>query len=190
MERMSENPRVRRSRDRVLTTTFALIAEHGVNGVSVDEVARRSGVAKTTIYRHWPTREALLLDAVAGTSTALEVPDTGTLQGDLRELAATLGRLLQTAGWAPMVPSLVDIAERDTAFAKVHGEMQRGHADALRSAIHRGIERGELPEDADADAIVAGVFGPLYYRRWFSREPIDAAFVETIVRAALAGQTT
>ena len=55
--------RVRRSRSRVLATAFELLSESGVGGFSVDEVARRSGVAKTTIYRQWPTREALVLDA-------------------------------------------------------------------------------------------------------------------------------
>jgi hypothetical protein len=83
------------------------------------------------------------------------------------------------------VPSLVDAAERDPQFADLHARVQRGHADALRTVLARAVDRGDLPADADADAIVAGVFGPLYYRRWFSREPIDEAFVRAIVAAAL-----
>src|SRR5450759_3563268 len=75
--------RVRRSRDRVLTTTFELLGESGVGGFTVDEVARRSGVAKTTIYRHWPSREALVIDACSRISDEQEVPDTGSLEGDV-----------------------------------------------------------------------------------------------------------
>jgi AcrR family transcriptional regulator len=179
-----ENPRVQRSRDRVLTTAFALLAESGLAGFSVDEVARRSGVAKTTIYRHWPTREALALDAAAGTNKALSVPDTGTLADDCAAILGELGRLLQTEAWARIVPSLVDVGERDGAFAEVHGSVQRGHAEPLRVAIARARERGEYA--GDDDALVSLLVGPLYYRRWFSREPITPAFVATVVRAALA----
>src|SRR5689334_2341417 len=132
---MPENPRVRRSRERILASAFALLGETGLGGFSVDEVSRRSGVAKTTIYRHWPTREALVLDAMAGGSEPLEVPETGSLEGDVRALASELGRLLEAAPWSPIVPSLVDAAERDRTFAELHGRMQRGHADALRAVL-------------------------------------------------------
>src|ERR1700761_1847970 len=89
--------RVRRSRDRVLTSAFELLGESGVGGFSVDEVARRSGVAKTTIYRHWPTREALVIDACSRISDEQEVPDTGTLEGDLAAILTNIGHLLGTA---------------------------------------------------------------------------------------------
>ncbi len=79
------------------------------------------------------------------------------------------------------MPSLVDIAERDAAFAQVHSEIQRGHADAVRTVIERAVQRGELAADADRAAMVSALIGPLYYRRWFSREPIDEAFVRTVV---------
>jgi AcrR family transcriptional regulator len=185
---MAEDPRVRRSRERIRASALDLLSEHGLGGFSVDEVSRRSGVAKTTIYRHWPTGEALALDAAAGSSAPLDIRDTGTLEGDIRSLAAQLGDLLQTAAWSAIVPSLVDAAERDPQFAELHSRVQRGHADALRAVIARGVDRGDLAAHTDADVIVAGVFGPLYYRRWFSREPIDETFVDAIVHAALAGQ--
>jgi AcrR family transcriptional regulator len=182
---MTEDPRVRRSRERIQATAFALLGEHGLAGFSVEEVSRRSGVAKTTIYRHWPTREALALEAAASSSAPLDVPATGSLEADVHALATQLADELRTAAWASIVPSLVDAAERDPQFADLHARVQRGHADALRTVLARAVDRGDLPADADADAIVAGVFGPLYYRRWFSREPIDEAFVRAIVAAAL-----
>src|ERR1700722_18756006 len=119
--------RVRRSRDRVLTTAFELLSESGVSGFTVDEVASRSGVAKTTIYRHWPTREALVLDAASRISAEQEVPDTGSLEGDLTALLADTGHLLSTARWSSVVPSIVDVAERDPEFAEVHAKIRRAH---------------------------------------------------------------
>jgi AcrR family transcriptional regulator len=180
--------RVRRSRDRVLATAFELLSESGVSGFTVDEVASRSGVAKTTIYRHWPTREALVLDAASRISAEQEVPDTGSLEGDLTALLADTGHLLSTARWSSVVPSIVDVAERDPEFAEVHAKIQRGHAIALRKVLERAAGRGELPATADRAVMVSALIGPLYYRRWFSREPIDDQFVQAIVRNVISGQ--
>jgi AcrR family transcriptional regulator len=180
--------RVRRSRDLVLATAFELLSQSGVSGFTVDEVASRSGVAKTTIYRHWPTREALVLDAASRISAEQAVPDTGSLEGDLTALLADTGHLLSTARWSSVVPSIVDVAERDPEFAEVHAKIQRGHAIALRKVLERAAGRGELPAAADRSVMVSALIGPLYYRRWFSREPIDDRFVQAIVRNVIGGQ--
>jgi AcrR family transcriptional regulator len=180
--------RVRRSRDRVLTTAFELLSENGVGGFTVDEVARRSGVAKTTIYRHWPSREALVLDAASRISAEQEVPDTRSLEADVTAILANLGHLLGTARWSSVVPSIVDVAERDPEFADIHGKIQRGHAAPLREVIERAAGRGELSATADPSSMVSALIGPLYYRRWFSREPIDDQFVKMIVRNVISTQ--
>jgi AcrR family transcriptional regulator len=180
--------RVRRSRDRVLTSAFELLSESGVGGFSVDEVARRSGVAKTTIYRQWPTREALVLEACSRISAEQEVPDTGSLEGDLTALLADTGHLLGTARWSSVVPSIVDVAERDPEFAEIPAMIQRGHAVAVREVLERAAGRGEISATADRSAIVSALMGPLYYRRWFSREPIDDQFIRVIVQNVISGQ--
>jgi AcrR family transcriptional regulator len=180
--------RVRRSRDRVLTTAFELLSESGVGGFTVDEVARRSGVAKTTIYRHWPSREALVIDAASRISAEQEVPDTGSPEGDVMAILANLGHLLGTARWSSVVPSIVDVAERDPEFAGIHGRIQRGHAAPLRKVIERAAGRGLISAAADPATMVSALIGPLYYRRWFSREPIDDQFVKTIVSNVISSQ--
>lgn len=180
--------RVRRSRDRVLTTAFELLSESGVGGFSVDEVARRSGVAKTTIYRHWPTREALVLDACSQISDEQVVPDTGSVHGDLVAILTNIGHLLYTARWSSVLPSIVDVAERDPEFAEVHKRIQHGHARALREVLERAIDRGELAASADPSTMIASLLGPLFYSRWFAREPIDDQFVQTIVDTVLGSE--
>ena len=116
--------RIRRSQDRVLTATIELLGESGVSGFTVDEVARRSGVAKTTIYRHWPTREALVIDACSRISDEQEVPDTGSLDGDLTAILTNIGHLLGTARWSSVLPSIIDVAERDPEFAAILRRIQ------------------------------------------------------------------
>jgi hypothetical protein len=94
--------------------------------------------------------------------------------------------LLQTANWPSVLPSIIDTAERDPAFAAVHGQIQNGHAAPLRVILDRAESRGEPPPPGDQAAVVATLLGPLYYRRWFSREPITADFVKTVITRAIA----
>jgi AcrR family transcriptional regulator len=180
--------RVRRSRDRVLTKAFELLSESGVGGFTVDEVARRSGVAKTTIYRHWPTRAALVIDACSRISAEQETPDTGSLEGDVTAILANIAHLLSTARWSSVLPSIIDIAERDPEFAEIHSRIQHGHAAPLGEVLERAAGRGELATAADRSTMIAALLGPLFYRRWFSREPIDDQFIKTIARNAISPQ--
>jgi len=184
-EASQPDARVQRSKKAVLAAAHELLSQAGLGGVSVDAVSERSGVAKTTIYRHWRSRTALLLDACSNLSARPQPPDTGTLRGDLETMALYLAGRLQTAGWANVLPSIVDAAERDPKLARLqaslHGEM-RG---AFKVIIERGQERGEVDAAADPTEVIAAVMGPLYYRRWFSREPLDEGFVRGVVERAV-----
>jgi len=174
--------RVRRSKETVLRTTFELLTETGLDGISIDEIARRSGVAKTTIYRHWQTRSDLVIDACSHITAEQEAPDTGSFEGDLTVLLTNLAELLRTARWSSVLPSIVDAVERDPSLAEIHSRIQRGHAAPLRTIIDRAVRMGEAPQNTDRSAMVAALVGPLFYRRWFSREPLDEVFVKAIVR--------
>ncbi len=173
--------RVRRSRITVLAATAELLFERGFAGASVDEIARRSGVAKTTIYRHWPTRADLLRDACSTIGTPQDVPDTGSIEGDVTALMTNLAHLLRTAKWTSVLPSIIDAAERDSDIADMYGKLQHGYSAPLEEVILRAMDRGELPEDTDAAMLIAALTGPLFYRRWFSRDPLTDAFVKQIV---------
>jgi AcrR family transcriptional regulator len=177
--------RVRRSRATVLAVTTELLFERGFAGASVDEITRRSGVAKTTIYRHWPTRADLLRDACSSIGTPLEVPDTGSFEADVTELLTSLARLLRTAKWTSVLPSVIDAAERDPDIAAVYSRLQEGYSAPLQFIIQRATQRGELPKITDAALLIAALTGPLFYRRWFSREPLTSAFAKQVVRLVL-----
>ena len=113
-------------------------------------------------------------------------PDTGSLEGDLKEILSNIAELLGTPRWSSIVPSIVDVAEHNTAFADIHSRIQRGHAAPLRTALDRAARRGEISSTADRSAVAAALLGPLFYRRWFSRERIDAKFLEMIIRSVVA----
>jgi AcrR family transcriptional regulator len=177
--------RVRRSRATVLGVTAELLLERGFAGASVDEITRRSGVAKTTIYRHWPTRGDLLRDACSSIGTPLQVPDTGSFEGDVTALVTSLAHLLRSEKWTSVLPSIIDAAERDPDIAAVYSRLQKGYSAPLLFIVQRAMERGELPKPTDAATLVAALTGPLFYRRWFSREPLTSAFAKQIVRLVL-----
>ena len=182
------DPRVLVSRERVLTTTLDLLTETGLGELTIDDISRRSGVAKTTIYRHWANRSALVIDACSRmTDGAQAPPDTGSLEGDLRIILMDIADLLGLARWSSILPSIVDAAEHDPEFAGIHSRIQHGHAAPLRVALNRAALRGEIPSTSDRNAMAAALLGPLFYRRWFSREQIDAEFVDLIIRSAVAG---
>ena len=182
--------RVRRSRATVLGVTAELLLERGFAGASVDEITRRSGVAKTTIYRHWPTRGDLLRDACSSIGTPLEVPDTGNFEGDVTALVTSLAHLLRSAKWTSVLPSVIDAAERDPDIAAMYSRLQEGYSAPLLFVIQRAMRRGELSKTADAALLVAALTGPLFYRRWFSREPLTSAFAKQIARLVLRQVST
>ncbi|MBS1182009.1 MAG: transcriptional regulator [Proteobacteria bacterium] len=177
--------RVRRSRAAVLAATGELLFERGFSGASVDEIARRSGVAKTTIYRHWPTRIDLLREACSAIGTPQAAPDTGRLESDLAVVMGELARALRTEKWTCVLPSIVDAGERDPEMAEMYRRLQQGYSAPFEAVIGRAVGRGELPGDTDAAVLVAALIGPLFFRRWFSREPLTDAFVGKVIRLAV-----
>ena len=177
-----------------MTTTYALLAEEGLAGVTVDAVARRSGVAKTTIYRHWPSREALLLDACAQMGPHFDIPDAGSFPSDLRALARRVVEQLLSGSYAAILLSLMDAAERNPDLAALLAAAQTKLVEAVRTILTRARGRGELGRLPDASNVAALILGPLLYRRLFSHEPLSEGFfrlvVDNVVRTAGATRDT
>ena len=185
---MAENPqdkRVERSKTAVLAETYRQLTQSGMSGVSIDDVARNSGVAKTTIYRHWPSRSALLIDACSRMGGAQAVPDKGDLRSDLQTLTATVAEQLRTAAWPSVLPSIIDAAQRDPDIAAMHSAMHEGNMAPFYAILERAKGRSEIPQDSQAADFIAAALGPLFYRRWFSNEVIDDRFVDTVVNSAV-----
>ena len=181
------DPRVSRSRRRAVAATLDLVIERGVAGATIEAVSARSGVAKTTIYRHWPNQAFLVLDAFRSVAPDPPEPDTGTLGGDLTILLGGLADALSSGPAGALMPALLEAAQRDPAFARLHAEETvRRHRPVL-AVLHRGRQRGELPADTDLDDVLDLLAGPIVHRRFITGGPLDLAFVEQVVTNALAG---
>jgi len=178
--------RVRRSKENVLAVTHQMMSETGLSGVSIDEVSKRSGVAKTTIYRHWPSRADLLLDACSQLGSKFEVPDTGSFRGDIDALVVALASYLRTAPLTKILPSIVDAGEHDIKIAKLlQAQVRTCIMAPLYEVIEHAQKKAEIGEDQDASHLIAQIVGPLFFRRWFSGESLDENFVRAIVQSVI-----
>lgn len=182
----TSDKRVERSRSAVLAETYRQLSQGGVGGVSIDAISRRSGVSKTTIYRHWPSRSALLLEACASFGSPAALPDTGSLRSDVLVLLMSLAGALDDTAWSKAYPSILDAAERDPEIAAVQNELHRSFMAPFEAAIERARAKDDrsLRGRATGD-VVASLVGPLFFRRWFSHQTIDVPFVAAIVDHAL-----
>jgi AcrR family transcriptional regulator len=174
-------------RSATLKAAYELLTETGLGGASLDEVSRRSGVAKTTIYRYWADRSALLLEACMEHAPKLEAPDTGSLRGDLMALASVMAQRLRTGRWSSALPSIIDAAERDRVIAELQTLQHKGMMAAFDIVAARARRRNELRADIESSELTAAIAGPLFYRRWFSRQKLDDRFVKRVVDGALRG---
>lgn len=183
---MRTDPRVVRSRAAILEACADLISEEGFAGVTIEAVAARSGTAKTTIYRHWPTRAALLVEAfgICSGSPGTE-PDTGSAREDLRLVLGGLAAKLSDCDWSAAMGSLLDAAARDPELARLHAATIAERRRPLTDALARGVARGELPEGLEMDHASALLAGPLFYRALVCREPVAQEFVDAVIDAAL-----
>ncbi len=188
MKRAPEtDPRVVRSRASVLAAALELMSTRGIAGTTIEAVAARSGVAKTTIYRQWDNHQALALDAFASLLDAPTTPDTGTLRDDLLELVRGLARALTDSPAAALMPVLIDAAERNATFAAVHHQEAARRHQAASTAVTRAVHRGELSPDVDPADVIDLLAGPIFYRRYVSRGTVDEAFADLVVDRVLTG---
>lgn len=178
--------RVERSKTAVLEETYRQLTRGGLSGVSIDDIARQSGVAKTTIYRHWPTRSALLIDACSRMGSAQTAPDRGNLADDLAMLTHNVAESLREASWASVLPSIIDVSERDPEIATMQANMHRANMVPFFAAFEAAKERGEVRPNVTVETLVAMTLGPLFYRRWFSKEELDDDFVDAVIAATVS----
>jgi AcrR family transcriptional regulator len=175
-------------RTAVLEAAAELLSEVGYDKMSIEEVATRAGVHKTTVYRRWPTKAALTADAISLHSAgAVPIPDTGTVVGDLQVLAREVVANIGTAGGSRRSRSIVAAAAAsDELTSAMHGFWAE-RVTLSAQIVERAIERGELPASTDANLIIETVIGPLWVRLLLTGEPVDDDLADRIVELVTAG---
>ena len=183
-------PRSEKARTAILDAATELLLEQGLETVSMDEVAERAGVSKATIYRWWPSKETLALDALyhEWDTARPEPPDTGSLRADLLALLRPWIRRVRARPYGRVVAELVAEAQTDPEFASIyHARFVAPRREPARALLGRAIDRGELAPDIDVDLALDLVYGPLYHRLLHGHAPLNDRFVRDVVDAVLAG---
>jgi AcrR family transcriptional regulator len=203
---MSQSAVARRGRPRdsavdrrVLSAAWDLLHAGGYAGLNMDEVAVRAAVAKTTLYRRWPTKDHLAVAVAAQILGEVPIPDTGDLRRDLTQfavaLAASLNRL-RLAGSPDGGASAGLAAELVAATARhpdidevVRALFAQRHAMA-RARLQRASDREGLRQDIDHAVLIDQVVGPIYYQILITGGPADRGYAERVVDAVLDGAVT
>ena len=183
-------PRSAEAHQAILGATLTLLDEVGYRALTIEAVAARAGVGKTTIYRRWPSKLELVVEAVAEMRPPLPTEDTGSLQGDF--LAFQRGQISRVAA-GPMPRIAPRLLAESVSDRELHEAVQRELIDPIRTAIgevlQRGVDRGELRADLDVELTLAMLIGPVLVQRVLRWHPgLDAdKMPEQVVDALLAG---
>src|SRR5688572_4980113 len=180
-------PRSAEARSKVLAAAGELLAERGVASLTIDEVAQRSGVAKTTIYRHWPERTGLIVDTVNAGLLHIGTPDTGSLRGDLDAWFSNTIRSHLTGNAGRIIPSLIAEADRNAEVAYLLDRIGAERSRVVGLIIERAIERGELRTDLDVDTLVGIIAGPVVFQKMVRRRELTRDYIEAVLDVVLAG---
>jgi AcrR family transcriptional regulator len=178
-----------RIRQLILETTTDVVSELGVERTTIDEIAHRSGVAKTTIYRHFESKQALVVEAVHSCTYIPVVTDTGSLRNDLISCFSGMTKASYEGRLGDMMLSLMDAAQRDPEL----GRLLRAQADQRRrfatGVIERAVSRGDLAAELDVELMVTLLSGPLVYTKLVRRQRITEELIESVVDSVLASHT-
>ncbi|MBX2800168.1 MAG: TetR/AcrR family transcriptional regulator [Myxococcales bacterium] len=165
----------------ILDAARSVMEERGYLDMSIEEVACRAKAGKQTVYRHFGSKPRLALEAFVAKASRLELPDTGSLAGDLGSYLATLVEVMNSPHKRSMLGGLLAEIQGDSelgdAFRQGVIEAKR---TALRTVFQRGIARGEVAPDADLEVLVDLVYGPVWYRMLISGGRLDPSFAETL----------
>jgi AcrR family transcriptional regulator len=179
-------PRSESARQAILAATTQLIGRDGYGRVTMEAIAREAGVSKQTLYRWWPTKAAIVLEALnEGAAAIAPVADTGSLSTDVRVF---LRRTVAGAGGrnARLLAALMAAAQLDDAFAESFrtGFLAR-RRQTLRELLEQGHSRGEVTSSADLDFLVELAFAALWYRILARHQPLNRRFADKLADVVL-----
>lgn len=186
--------RSERSRRAILDAARALVAETGYPRLTIEAVAARAGVGKQTIYRWWPSKGALLLDAVLALSQTAEgditLPDTGDIEADLKTLMrATAAEFATPAFEAPLRALNNEVAADPELAAAYRRQVAEPVEEATLERLRSAQRAGQIAADADLGLLLDLLYAPLY-RRWLLHEgPLTPDYTDALVDAVLRAFT-
>ena len=181
-------PRSQQARRAILDATQALVEKGGYEAATIEAIAARSGVAKTTIYRWWPNRPALVVDLLMDLAVETVPPPSGpdplaAVRTEMRGIARAADHLI-----GRLLTSLLGEAQRDPEIhTALLDRLFYPRSDATAKVIRQAQASGALRKDVPAHVIVDLLVGPLFYRMFVRHQPLNDAFVNRVFQCAING---
>ena len=177
-----------RVRGAVIRAFLDSLVESGYSQLTFEGLAERAGVHKTTLYRRWGSRENLLLDAaLEGAGNAVPVPDTGSLEGDLRQLGRAVADYLQVPVAQAMLRSVLGEAMTEPKVAAIVRQFWTARFARIGEIVRRAAARGEIAMTGDEDLLLETLVGPIYLRVLVRQERPDPEFIAKVAHLVAVG---
>ena len=171
---------------RVLGTTMEILREGGLVALTIEEVTKRSGVSKTTIYRRWSSAEELGLRAMKSLVKEIEPPHTGSLRSDLRAYYQQFLDLTADPGFRPIILSLMSAAVSNPDLRAVKEEMDQERAEAMMGMLAAARDRGEITRQLEPEHATALIEGPLFMMRVVRPSELTDADLDLLIDSVCA----
>jgi TetR/AcrR family transcriptional regulator, regulator of autoinduction and epiphytic fitness len=165
----------------ILEAALEELGAVGYGPLTIEAVAARAGVGKSTIYRHWPGKLALVEDAFRTLKAPVVPPDTGTLRERVVSVLEQVAGLVEQSTYSACMPALIDAAERDPQIRDFHCRFSAERLGELVEVLDAAIADGALPPDTDPELLADALVGAIVLRRLMLYEPFDPALVPTLV---------
>lgn len=183
-------PRCEEAHQKILKAAYELLSEVGFMDLTIEGVAARAGVGKPTIYRRWKTKPQLAMDAfLSGVSPEIAFPDTGSVKEDFREQMYKIVKLMNSSR-GEILASVIGCGQMEDELICAFREnwLLPRREDAKR-IFQRGVVRGELHRDADAEVAIDALYSPLFYRLLLKHLPLSENFVDDLIEIVIKGLT-
>lgn len=175
------DPRVERSRSAILSAALEVLGEVGYGGLTIEGVAARAGVGKSTIYRHWCGKLDLVEDAVRTLRAGLVPPTEGSVRERVTGLLRQVAENMADSTWSACLPAIIDAAARDPEVLAIQRRVAWQRRQVLVDLLREGVEAGELAAGTDVGVLAECLIGPIMVRRLLLHEPFDPVAVPALV---------
>ena len=176
-EPAESDPRIERTRASAIEATLELAAESGLHACTFEAISERSGVARSTLYRHWKNHNELVREAVQCQDMERVTFDTGSFRDDMLHVMLGLGRALERSVWGLLTPHMIAAAFTDPEIAEIQTRHAEYHEAIDEQVVERAKERGEIAAEFDSVYVARLFYAPIFYRYLHSRQPIDARWI-------------
>lgn len=180
------DPRVERSRRVILSAALDVLGDMGYGGLTIEAVAARAGVGKSTVYRHWcGGKVELVEDAIRSLKTAVAWPTTGPVRDRVLNVLRQIARAMDDSTWSTCLPAIIEAAQRDPEVMAIHRRLGAERRQLLVGLLAEGVQSGEVSPDADLAVLADCLVGPILLRRLLLQEPFDDAAIAGLVDQVL-----